>query len=196
VPPAILIAAFAVGYLLGSIPFGVVLTRAAGAADVRSIGSGNIGATNVLRTGRKDLAAATFLCDALKGCVAVVVALGWGRDAALAAAAGAFFGHLFPVWLAFVGGKGVSTFVGCLLGVYWPAAAVFAVVWLSVAYATKYSSAAGLSAAASAPAVLLFSGRAMEAGVFLLLAAALFWRHRENISRLLAGTESKIGRSA
>jgi len=134
------------GYLLGSIPFGLVLTRLAGAGDIRALGSGNIGATNVLRTGRKDLAAATVILDALKGTVTVLIAWRFGLYPAMAAALGAFLGHLFPVWLGFRGGKGVATFVGCMIGLYWPAALAFAIVWLGVAFVTRYSSAAGLAA--------------------------------------------------
>ncbi len=191
--------AFLLGYLCGSIPFGLILTRAAGTADLRAIGSGNIGATNVLRTGRKDLAALTLLLDLLKGTVAVVLAgLLASGDAGpairpeLLAAAGAFLGHVLPVWLAFKGGKGVATFLGCLLGVAWPAALAFAAVWLSVAGLTRYSSAAALSASAVVPLVLLGMGRADAALVFGLLAVLLWLKHRANIERLLAGTESRI----
>src|SRR5512135_2685313 len=141
--------ALAIGYLFGSIPFGLILTRLAGTQDIRSIGSGNIGATNVLRTGRKGLAAATLILDMLKGTVAVLmVAAVAGDDAVLAAALGAFLGHLFPVWLKFKGGKGVATYIGVLLGLYWPAALVFCAVWLVVAFAFRYSSLAALVAGA------------------------------------------------
>jgi glycerol-3-phosphate acyltransferase PlsY len=188
--------ALALGYLIGSIPFGVVLTRLFGAGDLRSIGSGNIGATNVLRTGRKGLAAATLLLDALKATLAVVLAF-WlfGPDpaAGLAAAAGALFGHLYPVWLKFHGGKGVATFLGGLIGVAWPAAVAFAVVWLGVAWATRYSSAAALAATAVSPLVALAIGFDEAAVVFALLAALVWFRHSANIGRLLRGAETKIG---
>ena len=191
------IAAFAVGYFLGSIPFGVVLTRLAGTRDIRSIGSGNIGATNVLRTGRKGLAVATLLGDALKGTVAVLfVAWLWGRDAALVAALGAFLGHLFPVWLGFKGGKGVATYIGLLLGLVWPAALVFCAVWLAVAAVTRYSSLSALLASAATPLFLWWNGNHPEARLFLLLAILLWSMHRENIARLMSGAEEKIGKSS
>jgi glycerol-3-phosphate acyltransferase PlsY len=193
--------ALALGYLLGSIPFGLLLTRVAGAGDLRTIGSGNIGATNVLRTGRKDLAAATLVLDALKATAAVVLAsLLFGPASALAGAAGAFFGHLYPVWLRFHGGKGVATFLGGLIGLMcigapaWPCAIVFALVWLAVAAATRYSSAAALAASVAAPLAALALGDAMVATVFGALAAILWIRHSANITRLLAGSETKIGR--
>ena len=147
------------GYLLGSIPFGLVITKAAGTQDIRTIGSQNIGATNVLRTGRKGLAAATLICDALKGTVAILIAAQWGEAPAMAAALAAFAGHIFPVWLKFKGGKGVATYLGCLLGLYWPAAIVFAVVWLAVAKVTRYSSAAALVASVVAPAAFFATGQ-------------------------------------
>ena len=181
------------GYLLGSIPFGLVVTRFGGAVDPRTIGSHNIGATNVLRTGRKDLAAATLLLDALKGTVAVLIAARWGEGAALAAALGAFLGHLYPVWLSFKGGKGVATFLGCLLGLYWPAALVFAAVWLGVAATLRYSSAAALCASVAATLSLFAFGLRPAGALFLILTTLLFLKHRENISRLRAGTESRIG---
>jgi acyl phosphate:glycerol-3-phosphate acyltransferase len=185
--------AFAFGYLLGSIPFGLLLTRAAGAPDIRTIGSGNIGATNVLRTGRKWLAATTLLCDMFKGTVAVLVAKHFGMDAALAAGLGAFVGHLFPVWLSFKGGKGVATYIGVLIGLYWPAALAFCVIWLSIAAASRYSSLAALIASALIPLGLWAFGRPNVATLFLFLTAALWFMHRENIARLLNGTEGKIG---
>ena len=186
--------AFAVGYLCGSIPFGVLITRLAGAPDVRSIGSGNIGATNVLRTGRKGLAAATLICDMLKGTAAVLIAGALlGRDAALVAALGAFLGHLFPVWLRFRGGKGVATYIGVLLGIAWPAAIVFCAVWLAVAAATRYSSLAALTASLAAPAFLWWRGDLADARAFLLLSILLWIMHRANIGRLLHGTEGRIG---
>jgi len=190
------------GYLLGSIPFGLVLTKAAGAGDVRQIGSGNIGATNVLRTGRKGLAAATLLLDALKGTVAVLIVydlalrLGGHVPYALAlshiAGLGALLGHLFPVWLGFKGGKGVATFIGVLIGMYWVAAAWFGVVWLVVAVATRYSSLAALCATAG---VVLFYLVTNWAGMpfILIMAALIFLKHQANIRRLLEGREGKIG---
>jgi acyl phosphate:glycerol-3-phosphate acyltransferase len=189
------LAALAFGYLLGSIPFGVILTRVAGVGDLRSIGSGNIGATNVLRTGRKGLAAATLVGDALKGTVAVAVARRWGADPAILAAIGAFLGHLFPVWLGFKGGKGVATFLGCLAGIDPWAALAFAAVWLSVAFASRFSSLAALAASAATPAVLWLRGEPRMAAAFVLLAALLWWRHCENLRRLAAGTEGRIGRA-
>jgi len=188
-------AALIFGYLVGSIPFGVVLTRLAGTADLRSIGSGNIGATNVLRTGHQGLAAATLLCDVLKGTVAVLVMDWlWGRDHALIAGLGAFLGHLFPVWLKFRGGKGVATYLGVLLGLApWPGAAAFAAIWLAVAGLTRYSSLAALVASAATPAVLWANDDRQEALWFVLLTVLVFVMHRSNIARLLSGTEGKIG---
>jgi acyl phosphate:glycerol-3-phosphate acyltransferase len=184
----------ALGYPLGSIPFGVVLTRLAGAGDLRSIGSGNIGATNVLRTGRKGLAAATLMLDALKATLAVVLAAwAFGPSSALAAAAGAILGHLYPVWLKFRGGKGVATFLGSLIGLAWPAAIAFAVVWLAVAAATRRSSAAALAATAISPLVALLIGLQEVAVVFWALAALVWVKHSANIARLLRGAEPKIG---
>ncbi len=184
----------ALGYLLGSIPFGIVLTRLAGAGDLRSIGSGNIGATNVLRTGRKGLAAATLALDALKATLAVVLAAwAFGPSSALAAAAGAILGHLYPVWLKFRGGKGVATFLGGLIGLAWPAAIAFAVVWLAVAAVTRRSSAAALAATAVSPLVALLIGLQEVAVVFWALAALVWVKHSANIARLLRGAEPKIG---
>jgi glycerol-3-phosphate acyltransferase PlsY len=193
------------GYLCGSIPFGLILTRLAGTANLRTIGSGNIGATNVLRTGRKDLAAATLLLDLGKGAAAVlIVAFIAGRRAppgapwppapVLAAAAGAFLGHLYPVWLGFKGGKGVATFLGCLLAVAPPAGLAFIAVWLGVAAITRFSSLAALLASALAPAFLLAEGRVGSAIVFAALAAILWLKHSPNIARLRAGTETRIGK--
>jgi acyl phosphate:glycerol-3-phosphate acyltransferase len=194
-PPALAcVAAFVFGYLCGSIPFGVLITRLAGAPDVRTIGSGNIGATNVLRTGRKSLAAATLLGDMLKGTVAVLVAgYLWGHDAALCAALGAFLGHLFPVWLKFKGGKGVATYIGLLLGLAWPAAIFFCAVWLAIALLSRYSSLAALIASALTPGFLLWRADVAEAALFLMLSLLLWIMHRANIARLMSGTESKIG---
>jgi acyl phosphate:glycerol-3-phosphate acyltransferase len=185
------------GYLLGSIPFGLILTRLAGTADIRGIGSGNIGATNVLRTGRKGLAAATLLLDILKGTAAVLVMEWlWGRDHAVIAGLGAFLGHLFPLWLRFKGGKGVATFLGILIGLAWPVALAFAAIWLAVAALTRYASLASLLASAAAPAVLWIHDDRLEAQLFVVLAILVFIIHRENIARLVNGTESKIGRPA
>jgi glycerol-3-phosphate acyltransferase PlsY len=190
-------AALAFGYLCGSIPFGLILTRLAGTADIRSVGSGNIGATNVLRTGRKGLAAATLLGDALKGTLAVLVIEHFGgRELALVAAAGAFLGHLFPVWLGFKGGKGVATYIGLLLGLAWPIAIAFCLIWLAVAALTRYSSLAALVATAAAPALLLGFGRPAEAALFGLLTLLTWIMHRANIGRLVQGTEGKIGKAA
>jgi acyl phosphate:glycerol-3-phosphate acyltransferase len=193
-PEALLIPAFVLGYLLGSIPFGLLLTRLAGTQDLRTIGSGNIGATNVLRTGRKSLAAATLIGDMLKGTVAVIIA-GYfgGPNAAMLAALGAFLGHLFPVWLKFRGGKGVATYLGVLLGLFWPGAIVFAVLWLATAFTTRYSSLSALVAAFVTPIFLWWFGHAALASLFAVLTLLLFYTHRENIKRLQAGTEGRIG---
>jgi glycerol-3-phosphate acyltransferase PlsY len=186
--------AFILGYLLGSIPFGLLLTRLAGTQDLRTVGSGNIGATNVLRTGRKGLAAATLVCDMLKGTLAVLVAAHFGgHEAALAAGLGAFVGHLFPVWLKFKGGKGVATYIGLLIGLAWPGALIFCAVWLLVAWLSRYSSLAALIASALTPLALWLLGEPGPAALFLLLTAALWITHRANIGRLMAGTEGKIG---
>jgi glycerol-3-phosphate acyltransferase PlsY len=186
--------AFGFGYLCGSIPFGVSLTRLTGGPNLRAVGSGNIGATNVLRTGRKGLAAATLVGDMLKGTAAVLLA-GYilGRDFAIAAAIGAFLGHLFPVWLRFRGGKGVATYIGLLLGLAWPAAVFFCSIWLAIAALSRYSSLAALIASALTPAFLWWRGDPRDAAVFLLLSVLLWIMHRANIARLLSGTEGKIG---
>jgi acyl phosphate:glycerol-3-phosphate acyltransferase len=188
-------AALIFGYLCGSIPFGVLLTRFAGAPDLRTVGSGNIGATNVLRTGRKFLAAATLAGDILKGTVAVAVTgLVFSREPALYAALGAFLGHLFPVWLGFKGGKGVATYIGLLLGLaLWLALIAFCLIWIAIAAASRYSSLAALAASAATPAVLWWNGNVPEAKLFLLLSALLWLMHRANIARLISGTESQIG---
>src|SRR5436305_4729910 len=191
------IAALLIGYLLGSIPFGLLFTRVAGTQDIRSIGSGSIGATNVLRTGRIGLAAATLLADVLKGAVAVLLAAWWfGHDAGLVAGLAAFLGHLFPVWLGFKGGKGIATGLGVLLAVSWKAALAAAVVWLVVAAAFRYSSLASLAASVVAPAVLWFLGTPAEALTCAIMAVLTFIVHRSNIARLMSGTESKIGQKA
>jgi glycerol-3-phosphate acyltransferase PlsY len=186
--------AFILGYLLGSIPFGLILTRFAGTQDLRSIGSGNIGATNVLRTGRKGLAAATLLLDMLKGTVAVLIAGTWaGPNAAMLAALGAFLGHLFPVWLKFKGGKGVAVYIGVLIGLFWPAALVFCVLWLVTAVITRFSSLSALVASFITPIFLWWVGHPALALLFAVLTLLLFYMHRENIRRLRAGTEGRIG---
>ncbi|QCK87641.1 glycerol-3-phosphate 1-O-acyltransferase PlsY [Phreatobacter aquaticus] len=189
-----LVAALAFGYLLGSIPFGLLLTRAAGLGDIRAIGSGNIGATNVLRTGNKKLAAATLLLDGLKGTAAVLIAQRWGMDFGLVAGLGAFLGHVFPVWLRFQGGKGVATFIGILLAVYWPAFLAFALIWVVMAYAFRFSSLAALSASLSMPALFFATGqRGLALSAVVAMVFLLFAKHHQNIAKLIAGTESRIG---
>ncbi|CEG07736.1 G3P acyltransferase [Afipia felis] len=184
----------AIGYLFGSIPFGLLITRRAGTADLRSIGSGNIGATNVLRTGRKGLAAATLVGDMLKGTAAVLLARYlFGDDAAIAAGLGAFLGHILPVWLKFKGGKGVATYIGVLLGLWWPAALIFCAVWLAIAAITRYSSLAALIASAVIPPLLLWLQYLPLATLFAVLSAILWFKHRANIRRLMDGSEGKIG---
>jgi acyl phosphate:glycerol-3-phosphate acyltransferase len=186
--------ALIVGYLLGSIPFGLIFTRLAGTQDLRTIGSGNIGATNVLRTGRKGIAAATLLCDALKGTLAVVIAGYYGGpNAAMLAALGAFLGHVFPIWLKFKGGKGVAVYIGVLIGLFWPAAVVFCVIWISTAFTSRYSSLSALVASVVTPIFLWWFGHPALASLFAVLTLLLFYTHRENISRLQAGTEDRIG---
>lgn len=184
---------FAFGYLLGSIPFGLLFAKFAGLGDLRQIGSGNIGATNVLRTGSKGLAALTLLLDLLKGTAAVWVGSHFGPYAAMAAGLGAFLGHLFPVWLGFRGGKGVATYIGVLLGLYWPAAAVFCAVWLLVAATTRYSSLSALAASIASVGTLAFTGQWQFAILFLLLTVLLYIRHASNIERLARGEEARIG---
>ena len=193
-PEAWLPVGLIIGYLFGSIPFGLLLTRNAGTQDLRSIGSGSIGATNVLRTGHKGLAAATLLCDALKGTLAVVIA-GYfgGPNAAMLAALGAFLGHLFPVWLKFKGGKGVAVYIGVLIGLFWPAAVVFCVLWLATAATTRYSSLSALVASFVTPLFLWWFGHPALTSLFAVLTLLLFYAHRENIKRLQAGTEGRIG---
>src|SRR5262249_3854592 len=185
--------AFAFGYLLGSVPFGLLLTRAAGAPDIRAIGSGNIGATNVLRTGRKWLAAATLFCDMFKGLTAGLMARHLGIDLALAAGLGAVLGPLFPAWLSFNGGRGVATYIGVLAGFYWPAARAFCLAWLAVPAVTRYSSLAALIASAGTPLGLWFCNLPNVARLFLLMTVLLWIMHRANIARLLDGSEAKIG---
>lgn len=194
---AFLPVAFVIGYLFGSIPFGLILTRLAGTQDIRSIGSGSIGATNVLRTGRKSLAAGTLLLDALKGTAAVVIAgyIG-GPNAAMLAGLGAFLGHLFPVWLKFKGGKGVAVYIGVLLGLFWPGMVVFCLLWLATAVTTRYSSLSALVAAFITPMFLWWSGHLALSALTAVLTLLLFYAHRENIKRLQAGKESRIGEKA
>ena len=185
--------ALALGYGLGSIPFGLILTRFTGAGDLRAIGSGNIGATNVLRTGRKGLAAATLLLDLAKGFLAVWLAWRWLPDWAGMAALGAVLGHCFPVWLKFNGGKGVATMMGVVLGLAWPIGAVYAVVWVGMLAASRISSLAGMSAALSAPIAAMAIGRWEFVPVLAALALLVIVLHRANIARLRAGTEPKVG---
>lgn len=190
----IALAALAFGYLLGSVPFGLLLTKAAGLGDIRSIGSGNIGATNVLRTGNKKLAAATLLLDAFKATAAALFAGAlWGPDAAVLGGFAAFVGHLFPVWLGFKGGKGVATYIGTLLGVAPAMVLVFAFVWLTVAKLSRYSSLSALVATLLIPVALWIVGEPKIALVMALMTLITYWKHKANIERLINGTESKIG---
>ena len=188
-----LLIALLFGYLLGSIPFGLLLIRAAGLGDVRSIGSGNIGATNVLRTGNKGLAAATLALDMLKGTAAVLVASHYGAEFAIAAGLGAFIGHLFPVWLGFKGGKGVATYIGVLFGLMWQVGLLFLAIWIAVAFAFRYSSLSALTSCVVIPIVLWFLDRPDLAILFAVMSVIVFMKHRANISRLIAGAEGKIG---
>jgi glycerol-3-phosphate acyltransferase PlsY len=183
------------GYLLGSIPFGVLLTRLAGAGDLRSIGSGNIGATNVLRTGRKGLAALTLILDGLKGTVAVLIVAALSPGHEPLAAAGAIFGHLYPVWLRFRGGKGVATFFGIMAALHWPSSLVYAAVWIGTLLVSRYSSVAGIMAALAAPVAAALLVRFDLVLLYLALALLIAWKHRANIDRLMSGTEPRIGRS-
>jgi glycerol-3-phosphate acyltransferase PlsY len=181
------------GYFSGAIPFGLILTRFAGLGDIRSIGSGNIGATNVLRTGNKGLAALTLLLDALKGLVPVLIAKAFGTEAALAAGLGAFVGHLYPVWLGFRGGKGVATFAGISLGYSWMVLLPFAAGWLLTAFVTRYSSLAALVGVSVATLTLFILGENMLGWLYVGLTVLVFFKHRANIARLREGTESRIG---
>ncbi len=196
------LSSLALGYVLGSIPFGFLLTRAAGLGDVRDIGSGNIGATNVLRTGHKGLAALTLLLDALKGTAAVLIGHAIGAIggvailASLIAGLGAFLGHLFPAWLEFKGGKGVATYIGVLVGIYWPGALLFCAIWLGMAFLTRYSSLSALVASVATPLALFALGEVPAAILAALMTALLLWKHRANIRRLAAGEEPKIGAQA
>ena len=189
--------ALLVGYVFGSIPFGLILTRVAGTGDIRAIGSGNIGATNVLRTGHKGLAAVTLLGDMLKGAAAVLV-MKWlgGSDAALVAGLAAVIGHVFPVWLRFKGGKGIATYIGVLVAVAWPVAAAFGLIWAAIAALTRYSSLSGLVASAATPVLLWVFAGGKPALLFLVLTGLVLITHRANIARLIAGTESRIGQSS
>ena len=187
--------ALLLGYLLGSIPFGVILTRLGGAGDLRAVGSGNIGATNVLRTGRKGLAAATLLLDLAKGAAAVWVVAAWSPLDAPLAAAGAFLGHCYPLWLRFRGGKGVATLMGIALALYWPVGLVYAAVWLGLLALLRISSLAGMVAAASAPVSAAAFGRFDLVLLLLALALIVLWKHGDNLERLLTGTEPRLGRS-
>jgi glycerol-3-phosphate acyltransferase PlsY len=188
--------ALLLGYLLGSIPFGLILTRLFGAGDIRQIGSGNIGATNVLRTGRKELAAATLLLDAAKGFAAVAIAEALWPGTGVLAAATAFLGHVYPVWLKFRGGKGVATMMGIVLALNWPCGLIYALVWLGVLAAFRFSSLAGMAAAISAPVSAAFFSAFDIVLLLLALALLILWKHRENIDRLLSGTEPKVGASS
>jgi glycerol-3-phosphate acyltransferase PlsY len=186
--------ALALGYLLGSIPFGLILTRLAGRGDIRSIGSGNIGATNVLRTGSKGLAATTLVLDALKGTAAVLIAEQMWPGAGRVAGGAALIGHLYPVWLRFKGGKGVATLLGILGGLAWPLAAVYAAVWIGLVLLVRFSSVAGMSAAVSAPMAAALLGRGDLVAMLVGLALLVVWQHRGNLARLRAGTEPRVGR--
>ena len=183
------------GYLIGSVPFGLLLTKAAGLGDIRQVGSGNIGATNVLRTGRKGLAAATLILDGLKGAVAVLLARQFLGDQDVVVGTAAVLGHLFPVWLGFRGGKGVATGLGVLLAAAWPVGLACCALWLVAAKLLKMSSAAALTAFAAAPLFALVLSSADHALMALLIAVLVFWRHEANIRRLLAGTEPRIGKT-
>lgn len=183
------------GYLIGSIPFGVILTRLAGYGDIRRIGSGNIGATNVLRTGNRWIALGTLIGDGAKGAVAVLIACRWGLDAALVAGLGAFLGHLYPVWLLFRGGKGVATFLGIQLALFWPVGLICCALWLASAAILRISSAAALIAALAGPLAYWYFGQERLFALCLVLSGLIWWRHRENIARLLRGVEPRIGKS-
>ena len=186
----------AAGYLLGSIPFGLLLTAAAGGGDLRKIGSGNIGTTNVLRTGRKGLAAATLLLDGGKGALAVLLARHFFESATALAAIGAFLGHLYPVWLKFRGGKGVATMLGISLAYLWPAGLAFAVFWLGAALVTRYSSVGGMSGAIAATVAAFLLSELSAGLLFAGMTVLVLWKHRDNIARLIRGTETKIGQKS
>ena len=192
--PIIVPASFVFGYLMGSIPFGLIITQLAGTQDIRSIGSGNIGATNVLRTGRKRLAAATLICDILKATLPILLLQYlYGAPADYAAAIGAFLGHLFPLWLKFKGGKGVATYLGAALGLFWPAALAFVIVWLAIAAIFRYSSLAALCAALAVPLFVWWMEKPELAMLLAFMSALLWIMHRANIARLMRGTEGRIG---
>lgn len=190
-----MIAGLLLGYMLGSIPFGLLLTKASGGGDIRNIGSGNIGATNVLRTGRKGLAALTLLLDLLKGFVAVFIATHYLPGGAAFAAAGAFFGHLYPVWLGFKGGKGVATYAGIMFGLFWQGGVVYAIAWIGALLIFRISSLAGLLAALCAPIAAAYFGRYDLVALLVACTLIVFWKHRTNIENLLDGTEPRIGKS-
>jgi len=185
--------ALVLGYLCGSIPFGLLFTRFAGLGDIRTIGSGNIGATNVLRTGNKKLAAATVLADVAKGLIPATIGQQWGPDIAVLAALGAVLGHIFPVWLKFKGGKAVATYIGVLTGLFWPAALIFCATWLAVAALSRISSLAALIAIAATPAWLFYFEERQLVELFILLGVIIYMAHYQNIARILAGKETKIG---
>ncbi len=188
--------ALALGYLLGAIPFGLILTRLAGGGDLRSVGSGNIGATNVLRTGRKGLAAATLLLDVAKGAAAVLLAQWIDPSLGVLGAAGAFFGHCYPVWLWFKGGKGVATYAGIAFALLWPVGLVYAGVWLGVLAISRFSSLSGMLAAVAAPVAAAWWGAFEVTVLFIVLTLVVLWKHRDNITRLLAGTEPRVGQKS
>lgn len=190
-----MIAGLLLGYLLGSIPFGLLLTKASGGGDIRNIGSGNIGATNVLRTGRKGLAALTLLLDLLKGFVAVLIATHYLPGGAVFAAAGAFFGHLYPIWLGFKGGKGVATYAGIMFGLFWQGGVVYAIAWIGALLIFRISSLAGLLAALCAPIAAAYFGRYDLVALLVACTLIVFWKHRTNIENLVDGTEPRIGKS-
>lgn len=190
-----MIASLVLGYALGAIPFGLVLTRLSGGGDIRNIGSGNIGATNVLRTGRKGLAALTLLLDLLKGFFAVWLSSWFLPSGEIMAAAGAFFGHLYPVWLRFKGGKGVATYAGILFGLLWQLGSVYAVIWIGALLLTRISSLAGLLAAVSAPVAAAYFGQYELVAMLVACTLIIFWKHRINIENLMDGTEPRIGKS-
>ena len=189
------VAALVLGYALGSIPFGLVLTKLAGGGDIRNIGSGNIGATNVLRSGRKGLAALTLLLDLLKGFVAIWFASRFLPGGEVFAAAGAFFGHLYPVWLSFKGGKGVATYAGIMFGLFWQGGVIYAIIWIFGLLLFRISSVGGLLAVASAPIAAAYFGRYELVALLAACTLIVFWKHRENIERLIDGTEPYIGKS-
>ena len=190
-----MIAGLLLGYMLGSIPFGLLLTKASGGGDIRNIGSGNIGATNVLRTGRKGLAALTLLLDLLKGFFAVFIATHYLPGGAAFAAAGAFFGHLYPMWLGFKGGKGVATYAGIMFGLFWQGGVVYAIAWIGALLIFRISSLAGLLAALCAPVAAAYFGRYDLVALLVACTLIVFWKHRTNIENLMDGTEPRIGKS-